>query len=126
MSITFYFAGDEVEETIYPCMLCDEGAPRPTCSECSGTGVWVSKSDKHEVNMSNSNALSVMQTLKMSPNSCGQITPKKLSQHICIFNAMGDHTLTPDQREYVEGRAAQLHQLAIAATQAGVEHINWG
>lgn len=78
MSITFWFEGDKQIEEPYDCCAI------PECPYCAGSGVAVVYYGKHEVNLTNDNAFTLLEVLGITPDYCGNIIGADLAQRAMV------------------------------------------
>lgn len=119
MSITFFFEGDEKITRSYECLCIHNGEPDPGCS-CKGTGKVIFTSDKHEVNLSNVNALNLLERIGLEPDYCGSFDATwEFHQKVMTIWAITEH-------DYWKARLYDLAQLIVAARMRNADKITFG
>jgi hypothetical protein len=95
MSISFFPNDNEtycdanglVNRIVEPCD-CDP-ADRPTCHFCGGSGTYTYEQYPFEMNLSNGNALALLEALgAQSPESCGSVGPSVVLGGIAFIRAL--------------------------------------
>ena len=75
MSITFSFQNDDKVIHVYDCCCAQDGEAYTACWECKGSGKVEICSQANEVNLSNTNAYSLMKLVGLEPDYCGSFAP---------------------------------------------------
>ena len=121
MSITFFFEGDEKITRSYGCScVFHDNKPEADCFECKGTGKVTFTSDKHEVNLSNVNALNLLERIGIEPDYCGSFDATwEFHQKVMVIWAITDH-------DYWKARLYDLAQLIVAARMRNADKITFG
>lgn len=157
-TFTCYGEGYDAQRTFGPFASYDEGllaatAHRMTCTECDIYGVYVTAQmdigDEFDVNMSNRNAVMVMDVLGLDADPetglCGSMKADEFFAHavaaVAVEQAVGDRAARPSlttkheggptvidcglPEDYVVNRLSQLVTLAEEAQRLGRD-ITWG
>ena len=102
---------------------------RESCGECGGTGEVVLTSDRHSINLANSNAAAWMALLNMEFDYCGTIDEPALEDWSVIRDRMLDSRnpqyLGHSAFLYFRDLCARWNELVLVARK-GDNQLHWG